>query len=173
MSPMGGSRRLAAALTMVVGIGVLAGCSQMSNPSYDVGASGCSGTTDATLHTIGEKLTIDGKLRNGKQVKAPTGDDIFVSAELHRVTDDPHDKGDILTFVTTDPAGSEFKSVDVHAREDTTWPHADVDVRVEGARESRACTELSVGKTKAQIKCEQDQANNDAGVGANKNCSDL
>jgi hypothetical protein len=170
---MGGSRRLAAALTMVVGIGVLAGCSQMSNPSYDVGAAGCTGTSDATVKTIGEKLTVDGKLRNGKTVKATTGDDLFVSAELHLATDDPHDKGDILTWVTTDLEGSEFKSVDVHAREDSSWPHADVDVRAEGARESRACSRLSVGKTKAQIKCEQDEANGEVNLPGGKKCSDL
>jgi hypothetical protein len=173
VSPMGGSRRLAAALAMVVGIGVLAGCSQMSNPTYDVGAVGCSGVSDATLHTIGEKLTVDGRLRNGKSVKSPTSKDIYVSAELHLASAQPHDKGDILTWVTTDPEGSDFKSVDVHAREDSSWPHADVDVRAEGARESRACAELSAGKTKAQIQCERDQANGSVSLPGGKSCSDL
>lgn len=170
---MGGSRRLAAALCVVVVLGALAGCSQMTNPTYDVGAIGCTGAADATLRTIGEKLTVDGALRNGKAVKAPTGGDIYVSAELHLRSDQRHDKGDILTWVTTDLEGSDFSSVDVHAREDSSWPHADVDVRAAGARESRSCTALSVGKTKAQLKCEQDEQNSDVNVPGDLNCSDL
>jgi hypothetical protein len=173
VSRMGGSRRLAAALATLVGIGALAGCAQMKNPTFDVGAAGCVGASDATIKTISEKLTVDGKLRNGKQVGAPGSDDVFVSAELHLDGDDPHDKGDILTWTTSDVESSEFQSVDVNAREDSSWPHADVDVRADGARESRACTGLSTGKTKAQIQCEQDEANGEVNLPGGKECKDL
>jgi hypothetical protein len=171
VSRMGGRRRVAAALAAFVAIAILAGCSQMSNPTYDVSEAGCTGSSDETIRTIQERLDAPGKLRNGKQV--PSGDDIFVSAELHLRTDDKHDEGDILTWVTTDVAGNEFFSVDVHAREESSWPGADLDVRAPGARESRACTGLNVGKTKAQLQCEQDEASGDVALPGGRECDDL
>jgi hypothetical protein len=168
---MGGWRRIAAALATLVALAALVGCSQMQNPTYDVGAAGCTGASDETIRTIQEKLDAPGKLRNGKLVRS--GDDTFVSAELHLRSDDKHDEGDILTWVTTDVDGNEFFSVDVHAREESSWPPADVDVRAPGARESRACTGLNVGKTKAQLQCEQDQASGDVALPQGKECDDL
>ncbi|MFI5045619.1 MAG: hypothetical protein ACHQIG_01030 [Acidimicrobiia bacterium] len=168
MRQLGGARRYAAAL-MVLGSLLLAGCSQMSNPTYDLNAVGCAASSDQTLATIQQKVTADGSLRNGKQVTA--GDQIFVSAELHLRSDKRHDKGDILTWVTKDPAGSDFFSVDVNARDDSKWPPADITVTAPGARESRACSRASAGKTKAQIQCELDQASGD--IPADRNCGDL
>lgn len=171
MSRMGGGRRFAAVLATLVALGVLAGCGQMGNPTYDVGASGCTGASDETIRTIQEKLDAPGKLRNGKLVNS--GDNTFVSAELHLRSADPHDEGDILTWVTTDVAGSDFSSVDIHAREESSWPPSDLDVRAQGARESRACTGLNVGKTKAQLQCEQDQASGEVQLPQGKDCDDL
>jgi hypothetical protein len=168
---MGGRRRVAAVLSALVVVAVLAGCSQMQNPTYDVGESGCTGASDETLRTIQGELDAPGKLRNGKQIVK--GDETFVSAELHLRSDDKHDEGDILTWVTPDVAGSEFFSVDVHAREQSSWPTADIDVRAAGARESRACTGLNVGKTKAQLQCEQDEASGEVSLPGGRECDDL
>ena len=173
MRRMGGTRRLAAVVVSILSVGVLAGCSQMQNPEYDVGSSGCVGASDETVLAIQERLDAPGKLRNGKQVAAPGSGETFVSAELHLETDEPHDDGDILTWATTDVAGSEFFSVDVNAREESSWPPADFDVREPGARESRACTGLNVGKTKAQIQCEQDAASGDVALPQGRECDDL
>ena len=105
---------------------------------------------------IQQKLTAQGKLRNGKMVHLKSGP-YFVSAEIHLDSDAPHDKGDIATWATDDiKSTDEFQSVDVHAREESTWPHASLDVTADGAIESRACVGLNTGKTKAQIQCEQD-----------------
>ena len=48
-------------------------------------------------------------------------------------------------------------------------------MRKKGAYESRACTDISRGKTKAQIKCEQDQLGdgNSPALPGNKDCGDL
>ncbi len=168
---MGGWQRVTAALAALVAVTALVGCSQMQNPTYDVGDAGCVGASDDTIRTIQEKLDAPGKLRNGKLV--PSGDQTFVSAELYLRSADKHDEGDILTWVTTDVNGNEFFSVDVHAREESSWPPADVDVRAPGARESRACTGLNVGKTKAQLQCEQDQASGEIALPQGKECDDL
>jgi len=167
----GGLRRHMAAWIMCACAGfALAGCSQMSNPTYDLGDLGCASSSIATIKAIQAKVTADGTLRNGKQVRADDGQ-VFVSAELHLRSDDPHDKGDILTWVTDDVESNEFFSVDVNARDESSWPDAKVDVTAQGARESRACVGPSLGKTPAQIQCEIEQSSGD--VPGDRNCEDL
>ena len=172
MRQLGGVRRWSAAL-IVVGFvllaGLLAGCSQMKNPSYDLGSLGCGTATPDTLATIQTKVTADGTLRNGKVITV--GGQSFVSAELHRRTDQPHEKGDILTWVTKDLAGDSYSSVDINARQDSDWPDADITVTAPGARESRACTATVTGKTRAQLKCETDKSN--GSVPIDRDCSKL
>jgi hypothetical protein len=166
---LGGRRRLAAALVAFGCAILVAGCSQMSNPTYDLQDVGCSTTDLAVVDEIGTRLTADGKLRNGRQVTS--GDSIFVSAELHLRDDDRHTKGDVLTWVTDDVESGQFASVDIGARDDSTWPPADVDVTAPGARESRACVGPSLGKTPAQIQCEQDELQ--GGIPQDRDCEDL
>ena len=170
MRHQGGLRRFAAAAVAFVSLTFAAGCSQMANPTYDLQDVGCTTSTPATIKTLQSKVTSDGKLRNGKQVRATNGD-VFVSAELHLATDDKHDKGDILTWVTHNIDNGDFFSVDVNARDDSTWPDADIDVTAQGARESRACVAPNLGKTPAQIRCEADQSTGN--VPADFNCEDL
>ncbi len=94
---------------------------------------------------------------------------------MHLQSDAPHDKGDIATWATRDiKSSSDFLSVDVHAREDSTWPHAPFNVTEDGAIESRACTGLNTGKTRAQLDCEQRQSSGEnVGLPKGKDCSDL
>ena len=67
-----------------------------------------------------------------------------------------------------------FVSVDVHAREESTWPHASFTVTKDGVIESRACTGLNTGKTKAQLDCEQRQSSGEnVPLPSGKDCSDL
>ena len=169
MRNMGGVRRSSAAL-MVLGFVLLAaGCSQMSNPTYDVGDLGCASAPVATVKVIQEKLTADGNLRNAKTV--PAADGVFVSAELHLRTDDKDAKGDILTWITDDLDGDQFFSVDVNAREESTWPAADITVTEPGARESRACAQGAAGKSKARVQCELDQSAGE--IPADRECDEL
>src|SRR5262245_25370488 len=141
----------------------------MSNPSYDLEKVVCANTSEATLTTLQSKIEVDGQLRNGKVVKS--GSQSFVSAELHLDGKDRHEKGDILTWVTDDLEGSEFFSVDINAREDSSWPDADVTVTAPGARESRACVAPSTGKTPAQVQCELDQSSGQ--IPTDMDCEDL
>ena len=97
----------------------------------------------------------------------------MVSAELHAAGDDKHDKGDILTWAARDVDGARFVSVDVNARDDSRWPHASFGVAENGVIESRACTGLNLGKTKAQIECEQNSGSSSADVAGGHQCSDL
>jgi hypothetical protein len=152
-----------------VSITFVAGC---GNPTQSV--RHCVGAPDDTIATIQEKVNGAQKLRNGKMVHLKGAEYTFVSAELHPASDDPHDKGDIATWATTDINGTEFLSVDVHALEESTWPPADFKVTEDGAIESRACTGLNTGKTKAQIQCEADRsAGENVQLPAGKDCSDL
>lgn len=173
MRRRGGTRRVAALAVVAVafaGVGVLTAC---GNPTQAV--RHCVGAPDEAVLAIQEKLTAPGKLRNGKMVHLKGSPYSFVSAEIHLDDDDPHDKGDIATWATRDIKSTDgFKSVDIHAREESTWPDAPFKVTEEGAIESRACTGLSTGKTPAQIQCESEQAageNPDLPEG--KDCSDL
>jgi hypothetical protein len=115
------------------------------------------------------------KLRNGKMVRLKGAPYTFVSAEMHLADDEPHDKGDIATWATKDIKSSDgYLSVDVHAREDSTWRPAPFKVTADGAIESRACTGLNTGKTRAQIDCEQRQSSGEnVALPQGKDCSDL
>ena len=86
----------------------------------DVVAALQAGVAEGTLRHAG---TATGK-----------GGAVFVSAALDRTGDDQDD--DVLTWVA---GGDGYRSVDEQAREHSTWPTADFDVRVDGARASRAC----------------------------------
>ena len=131
-------------------LAAVAGC---GNPQQSV--RHCQGAPEESIVAIQQKVTAQGKLRNGKMVHLKSGP-YFVSAEIHLDSDASHDKGDIATWATDDiKSTDEFQSVDVHAREESTWPHASFDVTADGAIESRACVGLNTGKTKAQIQCEQ------------------
>jgi|SRR5262245_13369602 len=168
---MGRIATLVAIATAVVlaGAGALAGC---GNPQQSV--KNCKGAADDTVLAIQRKLTAQGKLRNGKIVQLPGSPNTFISAEIHLDENDKHDKGDIATWATSDLKSSDgFKSVDVHAREESTWPPAPFKVTENGAIESRACTGLNTGKTKAQLRCEQEQASGDVQLPSGKDCSDL
>ena len=142
----------------------------MSNPTYDINDIGCGTTSDETIAVIQEKITTDGNLRNGKQVKA--GGQTFVergAAPAHRrsrTTRATSSRGSPTTW-----PGAQFLSVDVNARDDSSWPDADITVTAPGARESRACAASSSGKTKAQIQCELDQASGD--IPADRKCDEL
>ena len=169
------ARTLAVALSVALSGFTLAAC---GNPSTEV--SGCSGTAPEVVAAISEKMNPGvGKLRNTHQFAKGTGGITFVTAELHspdkgKARDQRHDKGDLLTWSITDLKSGQFKSVDEHARTESSWPGAPFDVRKKGAYESRACTDISRGKTKAQIECEQRQLDANApAVPGGKDCGDL
>lgn len=149
-------------------LGLLGGC---DNPTANV--EQCATPGADVIEAIQRELSVPGKLRNAKMV--PGARYTFISAELHPPDVDRHDKGDILTWAARDPDSSRFVAVDVRARDASAWPDATFDVRHRGAVESRACTNFSRGKTRAQIACEQDQSQSQSGArlpnGAD--CSDL
>jgi len=166
----GGWRHVAAVTAGIVAFAGVAGC---GNPTQAI--RHCIGASDQTVLAIQQKLTGAQKLRNAKMVHLEGSDYVFVSAELHPFSDQPHDKGDIATWATTDVKTPEdFLSVDVHAREESTWPRASFDVTRDGVIESRACTGLNTGKTRAQINCEQQESAGDSvQLPKGKDCSDL
>jgi len=169
----GGTRRLAAVVAPLVALpslALLAGC---GNPTQSV--QHCIGAPDSAVLAIQQKFTAKGKLRNGKMVHLEGAPETFISAEIHLDSDAKHDKGDIATWATRDlNSTTDFQSVDVHARENSTWPHAAFDVTTAGAIESRACTGLNRGKTAAELRCEQEQeSGNNVALPKGKDCSDL
>jgi hypothetical protein len=141
----------------------------MTNPTYELADQTCSRASDELLTTIGERLDADGTLRNGAQLRIGT-DTAYVSAEFLPTGQDEHVDGDILTWVTDDLDGESFRSVDANAREHSAWPPADIDVTAPGARPSRACADVNLGKTQAQVDCEDSKVNGQAPL--DLDCSD-
>ena len=166
---MGGLRRFVAGVATIAPVMALVGCSQMSNPSFDLRATDCRATTANVLRVLDERLDVSGAFRHGGQIEMSDG--TFVSAELHRSGDDKDVRGDIFTFRTDSLDSGDFQAVDVHAREDTSWPPASIDVRSPGARESRACVLPNVGKSRARVQCEHDQQSAD--IQADRHCDEL
>jgi hypothetical protein len=164
-----GLRRSFTALLVLSLALFVAGCGQMSNPTYDLGQAGCAPASDATIAAIQQEVTADGSLRNGVSVRSGAG--TLVSAELHLHGTSKHDKGDILTWVTHDAGETQFQSVDINARNDSAWADAPITVLAPGARESRACAASNTGKTKAQIQCELEQ--NEHQIPADRKCNEL
>jgi hypothetical protein len=168
----GGTRRIAAVAATAVALACLSAVAGCGNPQQSV--RHCQGAPEEAILAIQQKFTAKGKLRNGKMVHLKTGP-YFVSAEIHLDSDGPHDKGDIATWATDDIKSTDnFQSVDVHAREESTWPVAPFNVTADGAIESRACVGLNTGKTKAQIQCEQQQSSGEnVALPSGKDCGDL
>src|SRR4051794_18015057 len=130
-------RRIAAVAATAIALTSIAGLAACGNPQQSV--RHCQGAPEESVLAIQQKLTADGKLRNGKLVHLKNGP-YFVSAEIHLEADDAHDKGDIATWATDDiKSTDEFESVDQHAREDLPWPESTLGVTADGAIESRAC----------------------------------
>ena len=138
MSGVWGRRPRVARAGVLVGVLAVLGLAACGSPTLKTTASVCTPTTDAVLKNIGTKLQVGGALRNSRTVSR--GGMNFVSAELHKPDDKPTAKGDLLTWAAGS-GSNEFVAVDVHAREDTGWPHAEFDVRKDGALLSRACAD--------------------------------
>ena len=156
---------LAAAVSCVA---FLAACGNPPQPTAD-----CVGVSPDTLEVIQSGITADAELRNGKIVQGAEPPYSFVSAELHMRSDDPHHSGDIATWAIDDADGSAVLAVDVVARDESSWPAAPFNVTEPGAIESRACTDLSRGKTPAQVECERDANNASIQLPDGKKCDDL
>jgi hypothetical protein len=119
----------------------------------------CQSAPDEITRAIQARVTADGTLRNAKLVSPADGAYTFVSAEIHLRSAAPHDKGVIGTWATKDTDRADaFVAVDTHARQQSRWPAASFTVTADGAIESRACTALNRGKTRAQLRCEQARA---------------
>ena len=162
-----GSTVLAAAV--VLGGLLLGGCGNPTQPVAD-----CVSARDEELRAIEGRLSAEGELRNGKMVEGEGAQPTFISAELHLRTDEPHDEGDIATWAISDAGSDGFVAVDVVARDESSWPAAPFDVTEDGAIESRACTNLSRGKTPAQLECERRSTSGDSiPLPGGTDCSDL
>lgn len=113
--------------------GVLISC---AGPAPQVSA--CSPALTRSIDTIEARVTTEGTLRHARTYqRGPEA--YFISAELLPRNEAPDHDGQILTWFTTDPAGSDFRAVDTYARRHSSWPEASFDVREEGAITSRGC----------------------------------
>ena len=99
-------------------------------PEPDVSA--CAAAAPDVIAAIQERVT-EGTLHAGGTATGADGA-VFISAALDRPGEDQDD--DVLTWIAT---GDGYQSVDEQARDHSTWPEAEVDVRADGARDSRAC----------------------------------
>ena len=132
---------------VLVGIVAVLGLAACGSPTLNTTAGVCTPTSDTVLKSISAKLEAEGTLRNARTVTR--GDLQFISAELHKPDDKPTAKGDLLTWAVAAPGSTQFVAVDVHAREDTSWPPAQFDVRKDGAMLSRACA----AEIRGQVPC--------------------
>jgi hypothetical protein len=156
------------AATALFATSFLSACGNPTQPLAD-----CVGLPDDVLQVIQQRVTVDAELRNGKIVELDGAPYVFVSAEVHPVSADPHSSGDIATWAVSDVDTEEFLAVDVVARDQSSWPAAPFNVTEVGAIESRACTDLSRGKTPAQVECEREANDRSIPLPDGKQCSDL
>jgi hypothetical protein len=119
MRPIVGS--IAAALLLA-----LAACA----PEPDL--AGCAPADPAVVAAIQARVPkgtlVSGGMATGKDGK------VFVSAGLDRPGDDSKDE--LLTWLAV---GGDYRSVDELAQKYSDWPDADINVKADGARKSRAC----------------------------------
>ena len=145
MSP---TRTLPAAAIIALVAPFLAAC---AGPTID--ASECDVALTATMETLQSGLTEDGTLRHGRTHER-SDDQFFVSAEFLPSDKDEDFDGDILTWFTDDPRGSDFLSVDEHARDQSNWAGADFGVSEDGAITSRGCVLVYRGEPESD-ECEE------------------
>ncbi|MCY3631091.1 MAG: hypothetical protein OXH29_00270 [bacterium] len=145
MSP---TRALPAAVIVALAAPILAAC---SGPSIDV--SECNVALTVAMETLEARLTEDGTLRHGRTHERDEGE-FFVSAEFLPSEKDDDFEGDILTWFTDDLEGSDFFSVDEHARDQSGWAAADFGVSEDGAITSRGCVLVYRGEPESD-ECEE------------------
>lgn len=108
-------------------------------PQPDDGAA-CEDAPDDLVEAVGQHLIEGGNIRFSVVVRANGDDAVFVSFENRTDDDvDDDDSGHILTLTAPTFDSTELTAVDERAREETDYPDADVDVRADGAIESRGC----------------------------------
>jgi hypothetical protein len=140
-------RRVAAPLLAPL---LAAGGSACAGPRPDIGA--CEGVPDQLVEELSASLSVDGTLRHARSAPGEAAQ-YFVSAELLPSGEEEDFPGDILTWVTPSLDAPSFAAVDVNAREASTLPPSDLDVRAEGAVTSRGCV-LPVRGEPATSDCE-------------------
>ena len=142
------TRTLPAAAIIALVAPFLAAC---AGPSIDV--SGCDVALTVTMETLQASLTEDGTLRHGRVHERADGE-VFVSAEFLPTDKDDDFDGDILTWFTDDLEGSDFLSVDEHARDRSDWAGADFGVSEDGVITSRGCVLVVRGEPESD-ECEE------------------
>ena len=105
------------------------------------------------METLEARLTGHGTLRHGR-IHERANDEFFVSAEYLPADKDDDFDGDILTWFTDDPEGSDFLSVDEHARDQSGWSATDFGVSEDGAVSSRGCVLVVRGEPESD-ECEE------------------
>ena len=145
--PAGGR---AARLLVIIALAapILTAC---AGPSIDV--AGCDVALTVTMETLQGRLTGDGTLRHGRTHERADGE-FFLSAEFLPADKDDDFDGDILTWFTDDLEGSDFLSVDEHARDQSDWAGADFGVSEDGAVTSRGCVLVVRGEPESD-ECEE------------------
>ena len=105
------------------------------------------------METLEASLTERGTLRHGRTHER-ADDQFFVSAEFLPTDKDDDFDGDILTWFTDDLEGSDFFSVDEHARDRSDWAEADFGVGEGGVITSRGCVLVVRGEPESD-ECEE------------------
>lgn len=148
MTSRTGGRRVGPLVIFALVAPVFAAC---AGPSIDVAE--CDVALPVTMETLEARLTGHGTLRHGRVLER-TDDEFFVSAEFLPADKDDDFDGDILTWFTDDPEGSDFRSVDEHARDQSGWAATDFGVSEDGAVTSRGCVLVVRGEPESD-ECEE------------------
>ena len=148
MTSRTGGRRVGPLVIFALVAPVFAAC---AGPSIDVAE--CDVALTVTIETLAARLTGHGTLRHGR-VHERADDEFFVSAEFLPADKDDDFDGDILTWFTDDPEGSDFRSVDEHARDQSGWAATDFGVSEDGAVTSRGCVLVVRGEPESD-ECEE------------------
>jgi hypothetical protein len=143
-------RRRRRALLAVLAIGAGTGAAACSPATPDEVT--CAKAPIEVVEVIATQLEEGMTLRNANirnaEVDGYTNGLTYISAEMLEPGDEEDTLGEVLTWATgsVEAQPPQFFSVDTYAREHSSWPHANFNVKHDGAIESRGCVSYWAGE---------------------------
>jgi hypothetical protein len=141
-------RRHAILGLLAIGAGTSTAACVASTPDEVTCARAPVEVVEVIATQLEEGMTLrNANIRNA-EVDGYTNGLTYISAEMLEPGDNEDTLGEVLTWATgsVEAQPPQFFSVDTYAREHSSWPHANFNVKHDGAIESRGCVSYWAGE---------------------------